>query len=182
MSRSRDIRNEKGFILLTRGEQESRSLRKASILTILLPFCFPPLVTKTDALIRTLREILPLATSSPRLSARVLCCNIVTYRQFQFEFISVHIVWAAYNHNAIRSYRQHRQKFRLDLSYPFFPNLVKLIFFDFHVCQYSGKSPSSFQKYQNPSNIHSHKISERSDSLDWESCEALLLEFGDDSL
>ena len=37
------------------------------------------------------RKIRPLVTSSPRVSACALCCNIATYRQFQFEFISCDI-------------------------------------------------------------------------------------------
>ena len=60
------------------------------------------------------REIRQLVTSSPRVSACALCCNIATYRPFQFEFISCHIVWTAYNHNVIRSYRHHRKNFDLN--------------------------------------------------------------------
>ena len=69
-------------------------------------------------------------------------------------------------------YRQHTQKFRIELSSQFSPNLFKLIFFDFHVWQQSAL----IQNVQNPSNIHSHDISERSNSLERESCEVMLLE------
>ena len=57
------------------------------------------------------REILPLATSSPRLSACALCCNTAKYLQFQLlmDFIKFHIVWTAYNQNVIRSYKQHHR-------------------------------------------------------------------------
>ena len=129
------------------------------------------------------REIHPLAISSPRVSACALCCNIATYRRFQFEFISCNMVWTAYNHNVvILSYRHHRQKFRLELSSQFSPNLVKLIFFYLLVWQESALI-AKVQKFLELRllNIHSRDTSERSDFLDQESCEALLFEFGDDS-
>ena len=46
-------------------------------------------------------EIRPLATSSPRVSACALCCNIATFR-LQFKVISCNMVWIAYNHNVIQ--------------------------------------------------------------------------------
>ena len=43
----------------------------------------------------------PLATSSPRLLACVVC-NIATYRQFILDLINFHIVRTAYNHYVMR--------------------------------------------------------------------------------
>ena len=83
--------------------------------------------------------------------------------------------------DAIRSYRHHRQKFRLELSYQFFLNLVKLVFFDFHVWQESvliAKNPKSLE--------HPHTWDFQAfwffgSGIVWRRCEELLLEFGDDS-
>ena len=102
--------------------------------------------------------------------------NIITHQQFQFQFISVHIVWTAYNYYVIRSYRHH-QKFRLELSSQFFPNLIKLISFDFHVWQEFVLIPKVPKSLEHPHTLHFWAFW----SFDLESCEALHLEFGDDS-